>query len=57
MDNDKVKKALECFKNKDWDGAINLFTSLLETDTPFDIKYSTNSFGFLYCFKIITSLK
>lgn len=30
---EKLDKALECFKKKDWDGAINLFTSILEVDT------------------------
>ncbi len=29
---EKLEKALECFKNKDWDGAINLFTVVLESD-------------------------
>ena len=30
---DKIEKAIECFKNKDWNGAIDLFTAVLETDT------------------------
>ncbi len=29
---DKIKQALECFKNKDYDGAINLFTVILENE-------------------------
>jgi tetratricopeptide (TPR) repeat protein len=30
---EKIEKAIECFKNKDWNGAIDLFTSILEVDT------------------------
>lgn len=30
---EKLDKALECFKKKDWNGAIDLFTSILEVDT------------------------
>jgi tetratricopeptide (TPR) repeat protein len=29
---EKIEKAIECFKNKDWNGAIDLFTSILEID-------------------------
>ena len=29
---EKLDKALECFKKKDWNGAINLFTSILEIE-------------------------
>lgn len=28
----RIDKAIECFKNKDWDGAIDLFTAELEVD-------------------------
>lgn len=28
----RIDKAIECFKNKDWNGAIDLFTAELETD-------------------------
>lgn len=30
---DKIDKAIECFKNKDWNGAIDIFTSILEVET------------------------
>ena len=30
---EKIEKALECFKKNDWNGAIDLFTSILEIDT------------------------
>lgn len=30
---DKLEKALDCFKKKDWNGAIDLFTAILEHDT------------------------
>lgn len=29
----KIDKAMKCCKNKDWNGAIDLFTAALETDT------------------------
>lgn len=29
---EKIDKALECFKKQDWNGAIDLFTSILEVD-------------------------
>lgn len=29
---ENLEKALECFKNKDWNGAIDLFTVILESD-------------------------
>ena len=32
MMKEKLDKALECFKKKDWNGAINLFTSILEIE-------------------------
>ena len=28
----KLDKAIECFKKKDWNGAIDLFTSILEVE-------------------------
>jgi len=30
---EKIDKAIECFKQKDWNGAIDLFTSVLEVET------------------------
>lgn len=29
---EKIDKAIECFKNKDWNGAVDLFTSVLEVE-------------------------
>lgn len=29
---EKLDKAIECFKKKDWNGAIDLFTSILEVE-------------------------
>lgn len=43
---DKIDKAIECFKNKDWNGAIDLFTSVLEVDT--DNAEIYNNLGLCY---------
>ena len=29
---EKIDKAIECFKKQDWNGAIDLFTSIIEVD-------------------------
>ena len=43
---DKIDKAIECFKNKDWNGAIDLFTSVLEVETDNSEIY--NNLGLCY---------
>ena len=43
---EKLDKALECFKKKDWNGAIDLFTSILEVDTENAEVY--NNLGLCY---------
>lgn len=43
---EKIDKALECFKNKDWNGAIDLFTSIIEVDTENAEVY--NNLGLCY---------
>ena len=43
---DKIDKAIECFKNKDWNGAIDLFTSVLEVET--DSAEIYNNLGLCY---------
>lgn len=43
---EKINKAIECFKNKDWNGAADLFTSVLETDTTNAEVY--NNLGLCY---------
>lgn len=43
---EKIDKALECFKKKDWNGAIDLFTSVLEVDT--DNAEIYNNLGLCY---------
>jgi len=43
---DKIDKAIECFKKKDWNGAIDLFTSILEVDTDNAEVY--NNLGLCY---------
>lgn len=42
----KIDKAIECFKNKDWNGAIDLFTAVLEEDTANAEVY--NNLGLCY---------
>lgn len=42
----KIDKALECYKNKDWNGAIDLFTAVLEEDTANAEVY--NNLGLCY---------
>lgn len=44
--NDKIQKAVECFKKKDWNGAIDLFTSVLEVETDNAEVY--NNLGLCY---------
>ncbi|MDE6138307.1 MAG: tetratricopeptide repeat protein [Candidatus Gastranaerophilales bacterium] len=43
---EKIDKAIECFKNKDWNGAIDLFTSILEVET--DNAEIYNNLGLCY---------
>lgn len=43
---EKIEKALECFKKKDWNGAIDLFTSVLEVETDNAELY--NNLGLCY---------
>lgn len=43
---DKIDKAIECFKNKDWNGAIDIFTSILEVETDNAEVY--NNLGLCY---------
>ncbi len=43
---DKIDKAIECFKKQDWNGAIDLFTSILEVDT--DNAEIYNNLGLCY---------
>ena len=43
---DKIDKAIECFKNKDWNSAIDLFTSVLEVETDSAEVY--NNLGLCY---------
>ena len=43
---DKIDKALECFKKRDWNGAIDLFTSVLEVET--DNAEIYNNLGLCY---------
>jgi predicted Zn-dependent protease len=42
----KIDKAIECYKNKDWNGAIDLFTAVLEEDTANAEVY--NNLGLCY---------
>lgn len=42
----KIDKAIECFKKKDWNGAIDLFTSILEVET--DNAEIYNNLGLCY---------
>ena len=34
---EKLDKALECFKKKDWNGAIDSFTSIIEVEHPMQL--------------------
>ncbi len=43
---EKIDKAIECFKQKDWNGAIDLFTSVLEVET--DNAEIYNNLGLCY---------
>lgn len=43
---EKIDKAIECFKNKDWNGAIDMFTSVLEVET--DNAEIYNNLGLCY---------
>lgn len=43
---EKIDKAIECFKKKDWNGAIDLFTSILEVETDNAEVY--NNLGLCY---------
>ena len=43
---EKIDKAIECFKNKDWNGAIDLFTAILEQETDNAEVY--NNLGLCY---------
>jgi tetratricopeptide (TPR) repeat protein len=43
---EKIDKAIECFKKKDWNGAIDLFTSIIEVDTENAEVY--NNLGLCY---------
>lgn len=43
---EKIDKAIECFKKQDWNGAIDLFTSILEVDTDNAEVY--NNLGLCY---------
>lgn len=43
---EKIDKAIECFKKKDWNGAIDLFTSILEVET--DNAEIYNNLGLCY---------
>ncbi|MBP3821012.1 tetratricopeptide repeat protein [bacterium] len=42
----KIEQAIECFNKQDWNGAIDLFTSVLETDTANAEVY--NNLGLCY---------
>lgn len=44
--NEKIEKALECFKNKDYNGAIDLFTAVAEVET--DNAEIYNNLGLCY---------
>lgn len=43
---EKIDKAIECFKKQDWNGAIDLFTSIIEVDTENAEVY--NNLGLCY---------
>ena len=43
---EKIDKAIECFKKQDWNGAIDLFTSIVEIDTENAEVY--NNLGLCY---------
>ena len=43
---DKIEKALECYKKQDWNGAIDLFSAILETET--DNAQIYNNLGLCY---------
>lgn len=43
---EKIDKAIECFKKQDWNGAINLFSSILEVETDNAEVY--NNLGLCY---------
>ena len=43
---EKIDKAIECFKAQDWDGAIDIFTAILEEDTANAEVY--NNLGLCY---------
>ena len=43
---EKIDKAIECFKKQDWNGAIDLFTSIAEVDTENAEVY--NNLGLCY---------
>ena len=43
---EKINKAIECFKNNDWNGAADLFTAALETETNNPELY--NNLGLCY---------
>lgn len=43
---EKIDKAIECFKKQDWNGAIDIFTSIIEVDTENAEVY--NNLGLCY---------
>lgn len=43
---EKIDKAIECFKKQDWNGAIDLFSSILEVETDNAEVY--NNLGLCY---------